>query len=494
MGKQGRRKTPIMGWASWNCFRTNINEEKMKEQADLLVSTGLSEYGYEYFNMDDGFFGGRSESGELLFHEERFPNGIKVIADYAHALGLKAGIYAEAGDNTCGYYYDNETIGGLHAGLYGQEETDLRKLLCEGGFDFIKVDWCGGLRMGLDEEEQYTKIANIIRMIEQEENRQIIYNICRWQFPGEALTNVADSWRCGADITPDFQSVLYQIDELKALARFCRPGHVNDCDMMQLGNGMTYEEDMTHFAMWCMLSTPLMLGCDLKDIKQETLDILKNRELIAINQDPLCKQAVVVKEYKDADEALLAEVWVKPLEGIGNKRVAIAFLNRSEKEMTLEVDYRLAGIAGGVRKIRDVVRHQDVEILPAEKLKVPVVSHGVTVYEVEFADGTEITDINEYKEWSKNLPEKISMERMEELVNEGALLIDVRNSEEYETFHLDNAINISYQDMWLETEEMLPERTRKVVLYCATGKRSLLAKLLLDRKGYEHVYYLGGIK
>lgn len=494
MENQMRRKTPIMGWASWNCFRTDINEVKMKEQADLLVSTGLSEYGYEYFNMDDGFFGGRNENGELQFHEERFPNGIKVIADYAHALGLKAGIYAEAGDNTCGYYYDNETKGGLNAGIYGHEETDLRKLLCEGGFDFIKVDWCGGLRMGLDEEEQYTKIANIIRQIEQEENRQIIYNICRWEFPGEALTNVADSWRCGADITPDFQSVLYQIDALKALAKFCRPGHINDCDMMQLGNGMTYEEDKTHFAMWCMLSTPLMLGCDLKKMKQETLDILKNKELIAINQDPLCKQAVVVKEYKDAKEVLLAEVWVKQLESNGNNRIAIAFLNRSDGEMTLEVDYKLAGIAGDVIKIRDLMQHQDVKNLTEETLKVSVVSHGVVVYEIESTDGLEITDINADKEWSRNLPEKISMERMEELVKEGALLIDVRNTAEYEAFHLNHAINISYQDMWMETEKLLPDITRKVVLYCATGKRSLLAKLLLDRKGYKNVYFLGGIK
>lgn len=494
MENQTRRVTPIMGWASWNCFRTNISEAKMKEQADLLVSTGLKEYGYEYFNMDDGFFGGRDETGELQFHPERFPNGIKVIADYAHSLGLKAGIYAEAGDNTCGYYYDNEKTGGLHAGLYGHEEADLRRLLSEGGFDFIKVDWCGGLRIGLDEEEQYTKIANIIRKIEKEEDRQIIYNICRWQFPGEALTNIADSWRCGVDITPDFQSVLYQIDELKALAKFCRPGHINDCDMMQLGNGMTYEEDKTHFAMWCMLSTPLMLGCDLNEIKRETLDILKNKELIAINQDPLCKQAVVVKEYRDVDGSLLAEVWVKPLKSVENRRAAIAFLNRSECVMTLEVDYKLAGIAGNVVKIRDITAHQDMEILPEEKLKVSVVSHGTVVYEVESTDRTEITDLNEHKGWSRNLPEKITLERAEELVREGALLIDVRNPAEYATYHLEQAINIPYQDMYLKTAKMLPDRARKVVLYCATGKRSLLAKLLLDRKGYKEVFYLGGIK
>jgi len=494
MGKQEKRVTPIMGWSSWNCFRTNISETKMKEQADLLVSTGLKDYGYGYFNMDDGFFGGRNENGELQFHPERFPNGIKVLADYAHSLGLKAGIYTEAGDNTCGYYYDNEKMGGFNVGLYGHEEDDLRKLLSECGFDFIKVDWCGGLRIGLDEEDQYTKIANIIRKIEKEENRQIIFNICRWQFPGEALANIADSWRCGSDIEPEFESVLYQIDQLKALAKFCRPGHNNDCDMMQMGNGMTYEEDKTHFAMWCMLSTPLMLGCDLNKIKPETLDILKNKELIAINQDPLCKQAVVVKEYKGADDSLLAEVWVKPLKSTENRRVAIAFLNRSECAMTLDVDYKLAGIAGKVVKIHDITAHQDIESLSHEKLKVSVVPHGTVVFEVESTDGTEITNLNAHKEWSRNLPKKITMERVNELIREGALLIDVRNTAEYDSYHLDQAINIPYQDMHMKTAEMLPDKARKVILCCATGKRSLLAKILLDRKGYKEVFYLGGIK
>lgn len=173
------RKTPLMGWASWNCFRTHINEELLKKQIDALKKTGLDKYGYTYFNIDDGFFGGRDENGALQFHKERFPNGIKVIADYAHQNGLKAGIYSDGGDNTCGHYYDNEGGDGSKVGLYNHEEQDLKMYLEDFGFDFIKVDWCGGVRLGLDEKEQYTKISRIIDDIRHRTGRCIVYNICR---------------------------------------------------------------------------------------------------------------------------------------------------------------------------------------------------------------------------------------------------------------------------------------------------------------------------
>ena len=162
MEKRTRRTTPLMGWASWNCFRTDINETKLKAQFDALVSTGLAACGYLYANTDDGFFGGRDAEGHLLFHKERFPNGIKPLADYAHALGLKAGIYSEAGAASCGYYYDNEGENGRTAGLFGHEKEDLERFLVEYGFDFIKVDWCGALREGVDERAEYLLIGKII--------------------------------------------------------------------------------------------------------------------------------------------------------------------------------------------------------------------------------------------------------------------------------------------------------------------------------------------
>ena len=325
MAEDHRRRTPIMGWSSWNCFRTNISEEKLKRQFDALVSTGLAACGYVYANTDDGFFGGRGEDGRLRFHKERFPNGIKVLADYAHSLGLKAGIYSEAGATSCGYYYDNEGENGVNVGLVGHEEEDLSLFFEECGFDFLKVDWCGALREGVDEKAVYLKVGRIIDELRKKTNKPIVYNICRKFFPGEWAVEIADSWRVAADIQPNFASLLKQIDYIKPLRRFCAPGHVNDLDMMQIGNGLSPEEERTHFAMWCMMSTPLMIGCDLTTISEETLAVLKNEELIALNQDAACLQAYAVKEFKDAAGALLGEVWVKDIASEQGAAKAIAF-------------------------------------------------------------------------------------------------------------------------------------------------------------------------
>lgn len=482
-----------MGWASWNCFRTNINEAKIKEQADALVSSGLAACGYRYLNIDDGFFGGRDKHGELQFHPQRFPNGIKVVADYAHKLGLFAGIYTDAGDNTCGYYYDNEITGGFQAGCYGHEEEDLRKLLVEGGFDFIKVDWCGGLRLGLDEEEQYTKIGTIIDQIRKETGKPVVYNICRWEFPGEWATRIADSWRTGLDIEPDFSSVLYQIDRMKPLARFCRPGHVNDSDMMQIGNGMSEEEEKTHFAMWCMLSTPLMIGGDLTKISDSTLEILKNEELIAINQDAACRQAVVVQEYRDADGSLIAEAWIKELAqeaGSGEIKRAVALLNRSGQELELEFDLKKAGL-DGILSLRDLCSGQDRE--PVAVLKERLPAHGICVFRVASARDCGYRDCHVDAKIGREKFVKISEQEKEELMRQGAMLVDVRTPKEYDRGHLEGAVNIPYSTVYLEAEKVLPDKAKPVIVCCATGKRSSMAKERLDFMGYEHVWYFGSI-
>lgn len=497
-----RRRTPLMGWASWNCFRTDISEQKIKKQADALVASGLAACGYRYLNIDDGFFGGRDAQGRLLFHKKRFPNGMKVIADYAHRLNLLAGIYTDGGDHTCGYYYDNEIEGGFQAGCYGHEEEDLRMLLLENDFDFIKVDWCGGLRLGLDEEEQYTKIGRIIEQIRQETGKPIVYNICRWEFPGEWAVRLADSWRTGLDIEPNFASVLYQIDRMKPLARFCSPGHVNDSDMMQIGTGMSEEEERTHFAMWCMLSTPLMIGGDLTKISDEVLDILKNRELIALNQDAACRQAVVAKEYRDAAQNLTAEAWVKELSpdshtAEGNARAsaktqkAVALLNRSDSEQDLAFDLKEAGLDGDILSVRDLCRHQDQE--PAALLRERVPAHGICVFRVESTKSCAYTDCHAQAKVGKEKFVKITEQEKEKLMRQGAVLVDVRTRKEYSRGHLDGAVNIPYSDIYLRAEEVLPDPDKPLIVYCATGKRSCMAKERLDFMGYRNVSYLGGV-
>ncbi len=480
------RKTPIMGWASWNCFRTNISEDVIKEQIDALISTGLAEYGYEYVNIDDGFFGGRDSSGRLQIHKTRFPNGIKVIADYAHKCGLKAGIYAEGGDKTCGYYYDAEGENGCDVGLYGHEKQDLEMYLDEFGFDFIKVDWCGGVRLGLDEREQYSKIGAIIDDIRRRTGRCIVYNICRWQFPGAWAAEIADSWRTGADITPDFESVLHQIDNIKPLAKYCSPGHVNDPDMMQLGNGMSFVEEKTHFIMWCMASAPLVIGCDLTKISPATLSILKNKELIAINQDKACIQAFVVKELRSDTGELLGEVWIKDLGCKNSPEKAVVLLNRSSSPLNISVSFEDAGLFGKILSQRDIWLHEE---LPVEKtISKTVGAHDTAVFRIKSEYAAEVKDINAVSDDiappSARMIDKADALR---LAADGAYLVDVRTKEEYAAGHPDGAVNLPYSDIHAIAERFLPDKNKTVIVYCSTGKRSDQARSSLECLGYKDI-------
>lgn len=316
-----RPQTPIMGWSSWNNFHIDINEGIIKAQADFMVSTGMKAAGYTYINIDDGFFGGRDVMGRILAHPQRFPNGMKAVSDYIHARGLKAGIYSDAGINTCASYWDKDTIG-LGMGLYGHEVQDLLQLLREWNYDFIKVDWCGGQWLGLDEQARYTHIGNLIRRIRPD----VVYNVCRWQFPGSWVVPLADSWRISGDITNSFESVMHILDLNAPLWKHASPGHVNDMDMLQVGRGMSYEEDKSHFSMWCMLNSPLLAGNDLRTMSAEIISILTNKELIAINQDKLVYQARRLIDNGDL------EVWARPLISTMSGQIAVALLNRSKKE------------------------------------------------------------------------------------------------------------------------------------------------------------------
>lgn len=482
------RKTPLMGWASWNAFRTNINEDLMKKQMDVLVNSGLAECGYIYANMDDGFFGGRDENGHLKFHKERFPNGIKCIADYAHSKGLKAGIYSEGGDKTCGYYYDQELENGLDVGLYGHEEEDLNLYLDELGFDFIKIDWCGGVRLGLDEETQYTKISKIIDEIRHRTNRPLVFNICRWQFPGAWAAKVADSWRTGCDIIPTFDSVIHQIDNIKPLARYCSPGHVNDLDMMQIGNGLDLIEEKTHFTMWCMMSTPLMIGCDLTKLSSGTLEILKNKEMIAINQDSACLQAYPIKSVYSEDGTLLGEVWIKDLGQKTSNTKAISFLNRSNQEVTFEFNWSDAGLTGEILHVRELWEALDYPC--SEGIRLIVGPKNVAAFKVTSETAAEVPNIWDQGEITPKPMVKINYEEAKALIAKGAALIDVRDEELFERSHLEGAISIPYYAIHDTTKDILKDKDQPLIVYCTTGKRSTQSKLSLECLMYKNIYCL----
>ncbi len=365
-------RTPMMGWASWNLYHTAISEEKILAAANALKEFGLADLGYTYVNIDDGFQRGRDEDGTLIVHPERFPNGMKSVADRIHEMGLYAGIYTDAGVMTCGYLYSGETANG-EVGLYGHEEKDLSMYLSDWGYDFIKVDWCGGAHQGLSKKEQYTKIGNIIKEIEKKTGRDILYNICCWEFPGEWAKEVADSWRTGADISPNFSSILYQLDQCKTLAAYQSPGNINDPDMLEIGMGMTDTEDKSHFAMWCMLSAPLMLGNDLTTLRQETLEIITNKNLIALDQDPACIPATVVLTRGDV------EIWQKDLGEKHSATTAVALLNRSGEERTVTVRWDEIGYAS-VTGVTDL--WTDEALTPGESFTVTLAPHETAVLRV----------------------------------------------------------------------------------------------------------------
>lgn len=483
------RLTPIMGWASWNCFHVDVTEQRLKEQADAMVRLGLTDCGYEYINCDDGFFGGRAEDGTLKFHKERFPNGIKVVADYIHSLGLKAGIYSDGGNSTCAYHYDFEGENGYNVGLYGHEEQDLSMFFEECGFDFIKVDWCGGIRKCFDDKEQYTKIAKIIDEIRERQNREIVFNICRWRFPGEWAVDICDSWRTGMDITCDFKAVVHQLDNVKALKKYCSPGHTNDLDMMEIGNGLTPAEERSHFSMWCMMSTPLILGCDLTKISGETLEIIKNKEVIALNQDALCSQGYVIKEYSDDSGNILGEIWIKNLSDENSK--AIAFLNRGDDDLNMSLKLTEAGFMSGAECIRDLWKHEDIEF--DDELNYNVEPHGVVLLKLTGDSPQKTEDVNENiklvtdYEYEEN---RITKEQAEEIVRNGGVLVDVRSQEEFNEYHLDNAVNLPHNIVFENINTVAPTKDIPLIVACRTGKRADMAKLSLEYLYYDNIYTL----
>lgn len=368
-----RSKTPIMGWASWNNFRAAINENIIKTQTDAIVSTGLINAGYNFVNIDDGFYGGRDAAGNILVHPIRFPSGMKSLAEYIHSKGLNAGIYSDAGINTCASFWDKDTIG-AGMGLYGHEVQDLTLYLKDWNYDFIKVDWCGGEWMDLDEQVQYTKLANLARSIKP----SVVFNICRWKFPGTWAPLVADSWRISGDIDNKFGSILAIIDLNADLWKYASYGHYNDMDMLQVGRGMSYEEDKAHFSMWAIMHSPLLLGNDLTKISDETLEIITNEEIIALNQSPFVYQARRLVDYGDL------EVWAKPLIDSMSGEVAVALLNRSSKAQPIKFSLEQIGLdASAGYTMKDLWSKETFKSSIENEVVKEVPSHGVVVLKIK---------------------------------------------------------------------------------------------------------------
>lgn len=369
--------TPTMGWSSWNAYGHRISEQIIKSQADALADKGLRDAGYVYLNIDDGAFCGRDENGHLRIHPTRFPNGMKTVVDYIHSKGLKAGTYSDAGMSTCASFWGGDKDG-VGTGLYGHDTDDINFLFKELGFEFIKVDFCGGdpnqnpEHLELSEQERYTAIGRAIRDTQLEGVR---FNVCRWAYPGTWVQDVASSWRMSQDIYLGWASVADIIHQNLYLSAYASEGRFNDMDMLEVGRGLSECEDITHFAMWCVMSSPLLLGCDLASINDKALSLVTNPELVAVNQDPLALQAYVV------DQTDGAYVLVKDFAELhGTKRV-VALYNPSDRKVLMELDFHSLELGGNV-KMRDLIGRTDLE--PASGYyRETVPPHSTRVYLLE---------------------------------------------------------------------------------------------------------------
>ena len=400
-------KPPLMGWSSWNAYMVDISDSIITHQADLMVEKGLKDAGYRYVNIDDGFFGYRDERGYMVPHPERFPKGpegMRALVDHIHGLGLKAGIYSDAGDNTCGSSY-NHDLNGLGAGLYGHDVVDAERYFNEWDFDFIKLDYCGGQNLKLDPEERYREIR---RVIDSVATRHIRINVCRWNFPGTWVNGIGDSWRISADIRPVWKSIKYIVGKNLYLSAYAGNGNYNDMDMLAVGYnikpspfweeglGLSYTEEEAHFGIWCIMSSPLLLGCDIEYIPEETMKIITNPELIAINQDRLGLQAHVVQHVGET------YVFAKDiLEKWGNTR-AVALYNPADTSMRFTLTPEEIEMTGALT-VRDLNLNADlgecssIEMtLPPHSAKILKVSGEriePTLYEAEWGYCPDFTAI-----------------------------------------------------------------------------------------------------
>ena len=332
-------KTPPMGWNSWNIFQTNINETLLKSMVDAYVTSGMKDAGYTYFVLDDGWMGmERDANGQLIADPKKFPNGMKEFADYVHSKGLKFGIYNCAGTKTCAGY----------PGTRGHEYEDAR-LYASWGVDYLKFDWC--YADGENAREAYKTMSLALKA----SGRPIVFSLCEWGSNRPWLWAKDDGqlWRSTGDIGPSFEkninkggwsalSVLNILDRQDSIRQYAGPGHWNDPDMLEVGNGMTLNEDRTHFSIWCMLAAPLMSGNNLHSMSPQTTSILTNKDAIAIDQDPLG-----VECFKYAMTADSVETLIRPLI---NGDLAVCFVNRMDKPQTIDFDWSTHAINDAVSK------------------------------------------------------------------------------------------------------------------------------------------------
>ncbi|MBV8832405.1 MAG: glycoside hydrolase family 27 protein [Acidobacteriaceae bacterium] len=357
----GLANTPPMGWNSWNKFASKVDDAGVRAAADAIASNGMKQAGYLYVNIDDTWQGERDAQGDIE-PNKKFPD-MKALADYVHGKGLKLGIYSSPGPNTCAGY----------EGSYGHEEQDARSYAAW-GIDYLKYDWCGARNIYKDDEMHavYQKMGDALAS----SGRPIVYSLCQygradvWTWGSAVGGNL---WRTTGDIRDSWDSMSKIGFSQSDLARYAGPGHWNDPDMLEVGNGgMTVTEYKTHMSLWSLLAAPLLAGNDLAHMEPEILQILLNREVIAVDQDPAGKQARRASKSGDS------EVWVKELTDGSS---AVGLFNRGNTEAFIAFKWTDLGLNGAPEHVRDLWLHRDLQVSGPE-YSVSVAAHGVILLKV----------------------------------------------------------------------------------------------------------------
>ncbi|MEU6002770.1 NPCBM/NEW2 domain-containing protein [Streptomyces sp. NPDC047197] len=368
----GLALTPPMGFNNWNSThcRAEFDEAMVKGIADIFVEKGLKDAGYQYVNLDDCWaLPQRDANGKLVPDPKRFPNGIKAVADYVHTKGLKLGIYTSAGTKTC------SDIG--FPGALGHEVSDARQF-ADWGVDYLKYDNCNN--QGVDAKKRYIAMRDALKAT----GRPIVYSICEWgeNKPWEWAADVGHLWRTTGDISDNWSSMLSIMKQNLPLAEHAGPGRWNDPDMLEVGNGgMTDTEYRTHFSMWSIMAAPLLIGSDLRKATPETFEIIGNKEVIAVDQDPLGKQGKVLSSQDGR--------WVVAKEMKDGSRT-VALFNETGSAQSIATSAKAVGLpeADGYT-LRDLWQHKSYNTAGAIAATVP--AHGTVLLRVA-ADG----------KWAKN--------------------------------------------------------------------------------------------
>lgn len=364
--------TPPMGWNSWNCFGHDVSDARVRAQADAMVSSGLINHGWTYVNMDDCWEGGRDTDKKILGNE-KFPD-MKALADYVHGKGLKIGLYSSPGPKTCG----------LFEGSYRHEDIDASRY-AEWGFDYLKYDWCtyGDLVPNPGRAEAM-KPFEVMHAALDKLPRDIVFSLSQvglpsiWEWGQQAGGNC---WRTTYDISDTWITVSRNGFSQAGYERFAGPGHWNDPDMLVVGyvgwstnlqpTRLTPNEQYTHISLWCLLCSPLLIGCDLTKLDDFTLSLLSNDEVLEVNQDPLGWQAARVAKSG------AVEIWAKNLED-GSK--AVGLFNRGQIETMVTARWTDLGISGK-QSVRDLWRQKDLGIFDGQ-FQAPVLRHGVVLVKI----------------------------------------------------------------------------------------------------------------